>query len=85
MSDPCGGAAGDSPGYRVAAVVAVLEEAATVRPDVARLVEDARTHRPEGPWDGCVACGWHWPCPTYFRARDGLIRSGVPPQEWVRV
>jgi hypothetical protein len=45
-------------------------------------VAQARAHRCTCGEDLCVRCGWHWPCPAFFRARRALIAARVPPALW---
>lgn len=63
-------------------MTAVVEVCPTLRDPCEDLVAQARAHRRAGPQDLCRACGWHWPCPTFFAARWALIRAGVDPEWW---
>jgi hypothetical protein len=53
-------------------------------PAIGAAIATALAHRAAGPLDYCVACGWHHPCPAFFKARRVLITAGVHPRLWLR-
>jgi hypothetical protein len=53
-------------------------------PEVRQHIAAAIAHRPAGYLELCRECGWHYPCPPYFRAKLALIIADVPPIFWAR-